>query len=369
MQAKPLTKRERFLKALRNEPVDELVWAPNFDYWLGVNREENTLPEKYRDMSRNDIVRAVGATIWNRASGLKAVRDPAVKERTETAPDGAQIQWIQTPVGTIRQVHSPTLGEGPRRSPHLSEHFVKDLESLRVMRYVAEATHYEADYERTRQALRETGDDGIVLNPCFCVPFIQFAKTDAGYVQGFYLWTDHRKEVDALIAAYFDGFLQGYRVLADGPADVVATGDNMDGTTISPPIFREYAIPFYQEARRILAPKGKIFEGHWCGRTQSLLPQVPGCGLDVVEAIVTRPMADVSLAEALDMLRGEVVLQGGIPSVLVCEEGGRDEDFERYIREVVVPLKGRKGFILGLSDNVPPNARFSRVEAVAGLIR
>jgi uroporphyrinogen-III decarboxylase len=80
-------------------------------------------------------------------------------------------------------------------------------------------------------------------------------------------------------------------------------------------------------------------------------------------------MVDVDLDEALHMLRGEVVLQGGIPSVLVCEEGGTKEDFERYIEEVIVPLKGRRGFILGMSDNVPPNADFARIEAVAELMR
>ena len=50
-----MTKRERYLKALNNEPVDELVWAPNFDYWLAVNTAEGTLPERYAGMSRNDI--------------------------------------------------------------------------------------------------------------------------------------------------------------------------------------------------------------------------------------------------------------------------------------------------------------------------
>ena len=83
---------------------------------------------------------------------------------------------------------------------------------------------------------------------------------------------------------------------------------------------------------------------------------------------MTRPMADIDLSEALDFLRGEVVLQGGIPSVIVCEEGGTRTDFERYIEQTILPLKGRPGFVLGMSDNVPPNADFARVEAVAELI-
>lgn len=360
-----LTKRERFLKALRNEKLDDLVWAPNFDYWLQVNTAEGTVPERYAGMSRNDIVRAIGGCIWNRAGGLRTILDGRVKEivRQES---GAIICEYETPLGSIRQVH--LRSEGDHRSMYLAEHFVKDLDSLEVMKYIVEAAHYEADYEPTVRALAETGDDGIVLTGYACVPFIQFAKTDAGYLTAYYMWTDHREEVDSLIDAYFRKFLEACRILADGPADVIATGDNMDGFMVPPPIFREYAVPFYREAKKITSAKGKIFQGHWCGRTQNLLDQVPGCGLDVVEAIVTRPMADIGLPEALDLLRGEVVLQGGIPSVLVCEEGGTREDFEDYIRAEVLPLKGRRGFVLGMADNVPPNADFSRVEAVAGLI-
>ncbi|MDD2710634.1 MAG: uroporphyrinogen decarboxylase family protein [Verrucomicrobiae bacterium] len=357
-----MNKRERYLKALRNQAVDEWVWAPNFDYWLAVNSAEKTLPEKYAGMSRNDIVRAVGGSIWNRAIGCRGVLDASVKD-VWREKGGDQIHELTTPVGTIQEVYRET--EKKTRSRFLAEHFVKNVEDLRVMQYVVEATRYEADYGPTQKALQETGDDGVVLNSYFCVPFLQVAKTDVGYINAFYMWTDHRKEVDSLVAAYHRSFLQGYEVLANGPADVIATGDNMDGTMISPAIFKEYAVPFYQEARRIISARGKIFEGHWCGQTQTLLPLVPECGLDVVEAIVTKPMADVTLERALELLDGKVVLQGGLPSVLVCKEGGTRDDFERYLEETILPLRGRRGFILGMSDNVPPNADFWRVERVA----
>jgi len=360
-----MTKRERYLRALRNEQVDQLVWAPNFDYWLNVNTAEGTLPARYAGMSRNDIVRAIGGYIWNRASGIKSVLDRSVEFFQDENPERLVYEY-RTPVGTIRSVYLKT--ETEHRSKFLSEHFVKDIESLRIMKYVVEATHYEPDFAPTLKALEETGDDGIVLNPAFCVPFIQFAKIDAGYVNGFYMWTDYRKEVDELVNAYFKNFLQCYEILASSPADVITTSDNMDGLMISPAIFKEYAVPFYQEAKKIFAKNGKIFEGHWCGRTQNLLPLVPECGLDVVEAIVTRPMADITLQEALDMLGGKVVLQGGIPSVVVCNEWGTLDDFRRFVEETIVPLKGRKSFILGMSDNVPPNADFHRVEMVSQLI-
>lgn len=361
-----MTKRERFLKALKNESVDELVWAPNFDYWLNVNKAQGTLPTQYEGMSRNDIVRSVDAYIWNRVSGLKMIRDSSVIE-TWFEKGVQRIHSLETPVGIIQEVYSKT--ENEYTSKALIEHFVKDLDSLMVMKYVVEATHYEPDYGPVYQALDETGDDGVVLHMSFCVPFIQFAKSDAGYLNGYYMWVDYRQEVETLIELYTCKYLDGYRILSEGPADIISTGDNMDGTMISPEIFKDYAVPFYKEAHKIISAKNKIFEGHWCGRTQNLLDQVPDCGLDVVEAIVTRPMADIDLSQAINLLKGKVVLQGGIPAVLVCEEGCSKEGFEKYIRQVILPMKGQKGYILGMSDNVPPNADFSRIESVAELIR
>ena len=361
-----MTKREIFLKALKNEEVNELVWAPNFDYWLQVSRAEGTLPEKYKDMSRNDIVRSVGGYIWNRTSGYKTIKDVSIKESWKTQNDDI-IHEIETPIGIIREVLCKT--EGEHSSKATREHFIKDLESLNIMKYVIEGTYYEPDYQPVFKALEETENDGIVLHMSFCVPFIQFAKTDAGYLNGYYLWMDYKDEVDSLVKIYHQKFLEGYKILADGPADVISTGDNMDGTMINPQIFKEYAIPFYQDSKKIIGEKGKIFEGHWCGRTQNLLDLVSGCGLDVVEAIVTKPMADLKLTDALDALKGEVVLQGGIPSIMVCNEGATYEEFEKYLEENVIPLKGRKGFILGMSDNVPPNADFSRIEVIAKLIK
>ncbi len=353
------------MKALHNESVDKLVWAPNFDYWLNVNRAENTLPAKYVGMSRNDIVRAVGGYIWNRAEGITISYDSSVQE-VWTDDNGDRILEYHTPIGSIKAVYKQS--EGKHRSRILSEHFIKTVDDIKIRKYVAEATILEPNYEPTKTALTETGEDGVVLNSYFCVPFIQFAKTDAGYINAYYLWTDHRSEVESLLDVHHKKFIEGYSILAAGPADIIATGDNMDGVMISPDIFKQYAVPFYQEAKKIVHSHGKLFEGHWCGRTQTLLPLVPGCGLDLVEAIVTSPMADITLNEAIDMLDGKVVLQGGVPAVMVCDEGGSRKDFEKYMQNVILPLKGRKGFILGMSDNVPPNADFWRVEQIATMI-
>jgi len=70
-------------------------------------------------------------------------------------------------------------------------------------------------------------------------------------------------------------------------------------------------------------------------------------------------MADITLSAASDLLRSKIVLQGGIPAVLVCKEGGSYQDFAHYIREVLFPLRGRRGFVLGMAGNVPAQRGFS----------
>ncbi|MCL2648752.1 MAG: uroporphyrinogen decarboxylase family protein [Phycisphaerales bacterium] len=358
--------RQRYLNTLRLKSADGWVWAPNFDYWLAYHSRAGTLPPKYRGLSRNDIARAIGGAIWNRSYCLKTILDPSVTVHNYKTPDGHAIEY-QTPVGTIREAWQKA--ENEFASPFQCEHKLKSPADFPAVQYLAEATHYQGNPEAAQHALTETADDGIVLMMGRCVPFIQFAKTDVGYLNAYYLLQDEPDRVERLLTAYTHSFLQAYQEAARLPIDIIATDDNMDGRTLSPTLFKRYAIPFYQSAQKIAHAGGKLFQGHWCGHTEMLLEHVPGSGLDVVEAAVSQPMASITLPEILNRLHGEVALQGGIPSVLVCPQGGTHADFERYISETILPLKGRRGFVLGMSDNVPPNADFSRIESVSALLQ
>ena len=345
----------------------ELVWAPNIDYWLSVNYSQGTLPEKYRNMSRNDIIRAVDGAIWNRVNALVLNCDPAVKHIYGRRNNGVRYHEINTPLGSIYEEYS--VAESEYSAYACTKHFVTDVESLRVMTYIAEGTDYSANFGDTYKAVEETGEDGIILHQIFSVPFIQFAKNDAGYIDAFYMLEDYPNEVGRLISAYHKKYIEAIRLLSDTPADVIALGDNMDEVTVSPKLFERYAAGFYRECKDALKDSGKILETHWCGRTRNLLPLLPRTGIDVVEAVVTEPMANITLEEALDSLDGKVTLQGGIPAVMLCPNVVSKRDFEDYIENIVLKQKGRAGFILGMSDNVPPDADFSRVEIISEILR
>ena len=360
-----MTRREDFFCALRRQPAPQLIWAPNFDHWFDVNTANGTLPAEYRGMGRNDVVRAVGGTIWRRVTVVRGRCDASVKVDVKTDADSS-VARIVTPVGEMRTVH--------RRAPDsshawfLSEHRVKGVEDMRTLRYVIEATRYELDPSEYEQQRALVGDDGILLAPMPCVPFIEFAKVDVGYANAYYLLADHPGEAQAVLDAYEKSFLEAFRLAAQSPCELMTTGDNMDQLTCPPDYFHRYAVPYYQQIAAILHATGKIAQGHWCGHLDQLVPHVPGCGLDVIEAVTPAPMSGVNMREAMDVLEGRIAVQGGIPSIYMCEAGCGRSQLADYIATLLEQVGNCLGFILGMGDNVPTDADFPRVKMVSDIV-
>ncbi|MDP6117615.1 MAG: uroporphyrinogen decarboxylase family protein [Planctomycetota bacterium] len=361
-----MSKRKQYLRALRNERFDRLTWVPNFDYWLIVNAERGTVPAQYRDLSRNDLVRNVGGTIWSRVKTVSAHVPDIPTERQELG-QGKWRETLHTNSGDLTTVYVTQGGED--HAVVLHEHPVKSVKDLPALLEVIRATKFKINPEPARMELEDVGQDGVILEPCPCIPFIQFGKTDTGWETGLYMWFDHRKAVDEVIEAYAELFLEEIRLTVEhSPAEIIHFGDNMDQLMVSPEIFTHYAAPFYKRAAEIIHSAGKLLEVHWCGRTGKLLPLLPDTGVNVVEAVVTEPMSELAVEDALKSLSGQVVMQGGLPSVLMCKEGGSREDLQRYVQHILKDIHPTQSFVLGMADNVPPNADFERVRIVSDLV-
>lgn len=359
-----MTRKEAYLKALRGEQTDQLVWAPNIDWWHGVNTEHNTIPEEYKGLSCDDLIRKVGGTIWRRCSSYRT-GTRGIKSESETKGNKTYSKTI-TPVGELNTVH--VQASEMSGAWFLKEHPVKTVDDLKPLLYTIEATYYEPNYAPALKTLEQIGADGICLTYIPCVPYIQFAKNDVGYNNAFYLMADYPEEVAKVFEAYHRKNLELVRIVADSPLEVITNGDNMDYWTCPPKAFLKHAVPYYKDVAKILHAQGKISKGHWCGRCEALLPYVPDCGLDVIEAILPKPMSKLDMEEAMDVCQGKVALQGGVPSVFMCKEGGTRENLKNYIIDLLERIGHRPGFVLGMSDNVPANADFHRVKLISDLV-
>jgi len=360
-----INRKDQYMRALRREPVEVLTWAPNFDYWYVVNTANGTVPPEYRGLSCNDLLRAVDGTIWRRVTVVESQYDDSVKITSEQQGNRIVTRY-HTPVGELNTVQ--LVSDDSSRTCFLKEHLVKSIDDLKPLRYLIEATHYSLTFEHYEHEAAEVGDDGIILTCLPPVPYIQFAKTDVGYENAYYLLMDYPDEVEAIIRAYHDKFLEAYRFAARGPCELVSNGDNMDQLTCPPHYFRKYAVPYYQEVREILHAGGKIAQGHWCGQLDQLIPLMPDCGLDVIEAMTPKPMSQVAMRSAMDLLEGKITVQGGIPSVFMCDVGCTRDELVRYIEDLLEQVGHCRGFILGMGDNVPDAADFARVKMVSEVV-
>jgi hypothetical protein len=75
-------------------------------------------------------------------------------------------------------------------------------------------------------------------------------------------------------------------------------------------------------------------------------------------------MTQCTLAEIKQGMGPEVTIWGGIPSVILLDSATTEQSFEEYLDELFATPSIEKGLILGVSDNVPPDANFARLEEI-----
>jgi len=361
-----MTNRERMLVGLSGEQPDRIAWAPNFYWWLGINSRNGTLPEEYKGLSRNDIVRKVGAAIWSRAGLIGSKGSPEIKTKSHTEGDKTYTVY-ETPVGSVSTMHQ-TASEWTK-AVFLKEHMVKSVEDLKVLRFMIENTTYYPAYESFVKADEDVGDDGIALYMGVpSVPMIQLMKSYIGWVGGLYMLHDHTEEMEKTADVFTQKAVEACEVIADSPAKVVETGDNLDERTFSPKLFERYGLPYYRQMSKILHAKDKIFKCHACGFVKHLLPMIKDSGLDAIEAFPTSPMNDLTIHEAREKLEGKVSIMSGIPSVIMFRKVMKDDDFRDYVFDVLDSIQPGDGFVLGMADNVPADADFDRVAMISQII-
>ena len=88
----------------------------------------------------------------------------------------------------------------------------------------------------------------------------------------------------------------------------------------------------------------------------------------MAECFVTAPMVPVTMAQARAVLGREVIIWGGIPSVMLCEPVS-DEQFAAYMHDLFRTIAPGDAFILGVADNVMAEAKLERIEQVSEMVQ
>ena len=157
------------------------------------------------------------------------------------------------------------------------------------------------------------------------------------------------------------------RVALESPAKMILYGIHFDSQMTPPQLFKEYFLPHFKAFSDALHARDKILVCHADNDTSLILSELNEAGYDMAECFVTAPMVPCTLAEARGAWGKDVIIWGGIPSSLLCPPV-TDEAFEAYMLDLFRTIAPGDAFILGVADNVMPDAYIERVERVTEMV-
>ena len=229
-------------------------------------------------------------------------------------------------------------------------------------------TEYSATYDEFAAYDAEIGEDGYPLVSAGDCPFHAFLQRLAGYQAGFYMLYDYRDRVERLLEVMEEVDRERmWPLVVDSPARLILHGVHLDSMVTPPPLFSQYITPYYRDFSALLHERGKTLGAHLDNDTRLILEHIREAGFDLADTFTTEPQVTCTLKEARDVWGTDVIIWGAVPSVIL-EDAFTDDAFETYMRGVFRTAAPGDAFVLGVADNVMPNARVERLERITEMV-
>ncbi|MBI4013069.1 MAG: hypothetical protein HY359_12205 [Candidatus Rokubacteria bacterium] len=390
-----MTHRERMLGAARGERADRLPFAPRLDLWHNANVLRGTLPPKYRPGTpvpeiADDLGVAHHRVVpeFMRPHGADAAIDrglgifrlwgfayraelTGVERVVHTEGDSTTVEY-RTPVGAVscKLTYTDEMRQSGASVAWVDEPVIKSVEDYPVVGYIFRNIRVTPDYDNYRAFQAEAGDRGLAVafGLGAASPMHHVMKDLVDGTQFYYELADHPKQLQRLCEDMTPFFERLVQILAGSPAEAVMMGANYDDTITYPPFYKEHILPWLQKWAGVLHAGGKIFMSHCDGENEGLLDLLADSGFDVAESVCAPPMVQCSIADMKRAFGGKITIFGGVPSVALLEESMTDAGFEAHMRGLFAEIAPGDRFILGVSDMVPPDAKWERLLRIAEMV-
>jgi methylmalonyl-CoA mutase cobalamin-binding domain/chain len=390
-----LTHRQRLLAVYRGEDVDTLPYSPRLDLWYLANKTCGTLPKQHAHRTQNELARAEGWAIYfreaddlldpamqkgydHRGIGLYHAKewladyvlpkDVEVKVMREGGRAGGKVRVeYHTPVGMVwstTHYDVETQRLGISIPPHL-EPLIKTPDDYPAACHLFAHLDVVPNYDRFRRWAAAIGEDGLAVGMGFmgASPIHQIQRDLLDPTLFFFHYSDHQARMCELAEAMTPVFEKTLKIICDGPAEVILWGANYDDMLTWPPYFEREITPWLRKVGSALAASGKRLMCHCDGENLGLMDMIRDSGMHIAESICPAPMTKVTLGEYYRRWSGNLVLEGGIPSTVLLPETS-EADFEAYLDELFRAIAPGQRIVVGVADQVPPNAVFSRLQRI-----
>lgn len=335
-----MTLRELVMSAVRGEPTDRIP----FTCYRGL------LPAAAEPIP--------GLALVASAPAFRAVLPEGVEHSSRPLAEGIRETTMHTPWGTLTQIVHTETGYG---SAWTREHWVKRPEDYAILEQVIRNTRIEPDPQAFAEADAQMGDQGVVMAWMNRVPFQR-------------LWIEYvgmeRLALDlmdcpAAVEGVLDALAQQSRAIlaatAASSAQLVWVPDNITGEITGPPHFRKHLAPYYAEVCEVLGRVGKVPCCHMDGMLRPIADCIAQTPLPVIEAFTPPPDGNFSVAEARSAWP-EKVLWLNFPSSVHLRP---PQEIQRITRELVAQAGDRRGFLIGVTENIPAHVGDRSLRAIA----
>ncbi len=327
-----MTHRERLYTALRGGTPDRTPFT-FIHKWMGTDMHA---PAWRRLMDQ-------GIAVVYDVNSVRAIQHGVRDTYEESVRDGSpcSCHTRHTPVGAIREVSA--MG-------WKVEHFIKGPADYKVLQWIVEHTELVAAYDAQRQAEAEVGDLGVAPVVGSRTPMLGINVEWAGPEQFALDLAQETPELFELFYARRRLFLEETRLIAQGPCDFVKWIENLMASLLGPRRYRDWVVSVYRDAVPILEAAGKRVFVHYDGVLRVLRDEIAAAPVHGIESLTEPPEGDMRYDECRAAWPDKVFWAN---LNLGCYHLPPD----RLRAEVRAKLAraGRRGVVLGMSEDLPPN--------------
>jgi len=355
-----MTSRERWLAAIRCQPVDRLPFWPKLD-----GAYPRRQPEPFRSMDNAALHRWIGSDrhVWG-APGIRSLRTNTGIAYREA--DGLRHAEYRTPAGTLT---ATDRFDPLSASWHPVEFPVKtaaDIEAMAAFFADERAEPDEEELERARAQVAELGEDGVTATNIGVSPLMEWLQHLAGIEQGHYLLADCPDHVEALFAVMRRRLRRRAEIIADrSPYPLVYSTENTSTTLISPALFRRHCLPVLAEHGRIVTRAGKHHVLHMCGHLLEVLPDIARLPAAAIEAFTTPPVGNTTLCDGRKACPNTCLVGGTNATLWLQPAAAIIAEVERDLAS----LPHRRGIVVTSAGVMPPAAHPDTIRQVAEWVK
>ena len=387
------------LAAMRGSRDGRTLFAPRMDLWAIALRARGTLPARYDGMDSAELADALGVGCHAVRADYTVPRDPDDLvlrglgfDNHPDYPFRVEIEGLEVRFETTDELFSTTVvtSGGPVRWSliHTAEMARAGVSLPFVESYPAQGT---GDLDRLAEVFehlvvrptpgswerfsQRVGERGVaVANGCIVGSPMHLLLHELMPIDRFFYAYHDEYEKLATFAARLEPFFERMlAVIAGSPAEVVLWGGNYDRDVTWPPFFGTEIAPWLRRVRAVLGKAGKLLLCHTDGENDGLTEHYRRAGFDVAESVCPAPMTGAPLGTLRERMGPGICVWGGVPSVMLLKDSVSEADFASWLRRL--QTEGARTnddlspLILGVSDNVPPDADLDRLRAIADAFR